>query len=284
MITKKKRKFIIVFLTFAIVLICLAFPCIMARIKLNHCHQIYADKIIKLPDKENNNLGFTGTGLFWDSNKKVFLIGNAGKIKPNEDAFQATIEIVDQDFSIIKSSIPCYLNFINMRDIQGVSKSIDDTIWFCSYGENKVRHIDIYGNEIGSFSIAKPSGIAYDTRDNTIWILTDYYLYNCTYEGTINKKIKVHVKGQDHLFLDEKNNLMYFSAGANYYGDSYIYTLNLETNELKPLYVLKDSYAIEGITIIDNSLYVLNDGYYHNAKVAVNQVNIYNLDDLKVAE
>ena len=38
-----------------------------------------------------------------------------------------------------------------MRDIQGVTKSIDGTIWLCSYGENKVRHIDEKGNEIGYF-------------------------------------------------------------------------------------------------------------------------------------
>ena len=55
-----------------------------------------------------------------------------------------------------------------MRDIQGVTKSTDGTIWLCSYGENKVRHIDEKGNELGNFDIKEPSGIANDSRSNTL--------------------------------------------------------------------------------------------------------------------
>lgn len=65
----------------------------------------------------------------------------------------------------------CYLNFENMRDIQGVSKSTDGIIWLCSYGENKIYHIDEFGNKIGNFNILEPSGIANDSKDNTLWIL-----------------------------------------------------------------------------------------------------------------
>lgn len=57
--------------------------------------------------------------------------------------------------------------------------------------------------------------------------------------------------------------------------------VDLETNEIKPVYELQDSYAIEGIAIVDDVLYVLNDGYYHDAKVAVNQVNMYDLKNTK---
>ena len=35
------------------------------------------------------------------------------------------------------------------------------------------------------------------------------------------------------------------------------------------------------IAIVDDVLYVLNDGYYHDAKVAVNQVNMYDLKNTK---
>ena len=171
-----------------------------------------------------------------------------------------------------------------MRDIQGVTKSTDGTIWLCSYGENKVRHIDEKGNELGSFDIKEPSGITNDSRSNTLWILTNNYLYNCSYDGVVQKTIKIHIKGQDQLFLDEKNDLIYFSAGVDYHGDSYIYTVDLKTSKVKPLYVLKDSYAIEGITIVDDVLYVLNDGYYHDAETPINQVNMYFLNKLQTKE
>ncbi len=86
------------------------------------------------------------------------------------------------------------------------------------------------------------------------------------------------------MFLDEENELIYFSAGADYHGDSYIYTVDLKTNKVEPLYILKDSYAIEGITIVNNVLYVLNDGYYHDAQISVNQVNMYYLNRLQTKE
>lgn len=171
-----------------------------------------------------------------------------------------------------------------MRDIQGVTKSTDGTIWLCSYGENKVRHIDEKGNELGNFDIKEPSGIANDSKSNTLWTLTNNYLYNCSYDGVVQKTIKIHIKGQDQLLLDEKNDLIYFSAGADYHGDSYIYTVDLKTSKVKPLYVLKDSYAIEGITIVDDVLYVLNDGYYHDAETPINQVNMYFLNKLQTKE
>lgn len=278
---KKQLIFMLFFFVLFFAAVYIILPCIKVKIEQEKCDKIYANKIIKLPDKEIKDVGFTCTGLYWDKEEECFLIGDAGKYKPDEKHFRASIEIVEKDFSAIKGYIPCYLSFENMRDIQGVTKSIDGTIWLCSYGENKVRHIDEKGNEIGYFDIKEPSGIANDSRSNTLWILTNNYLYNCSYDGVVQKKIKVHIKGQDQLFLDEENDLIYFSAGADYYGDSYIYTVNLKTKKVKPLYVLKDSYAIEGMTIVDNVLYVLNDGYYHDAQTPVNQVNMYYLNNIQ---
>ena len=251
---KKKRLismlfFLIIFFTVGYIIL----PRIRVKIEQEKCDKIYANKILKLPDKEKANVGFTCTGLYWDKEEECFFIGNAGKYKPNDKTFQASIEIVEKDFSAIKGDIPCYLKFENMRDIQGVTKSTDGTIWLCSYGENKIRHIDEKGNELGNFDIKEPSGIANDSRSNTLWILTNNYLYNC-------------------------------SAGADYHGDSYIYTVDLKTSKVKPLYVLKDSYAIEGITIVDDVLYVLNDGYYHDAETPINQVNMYFLNKLQTKE
>ena len=234
----KKKKRLIFMLFFLIIFFTVGYiilPRIRVKIEQEKCDKIYANKILKLPDKEKANVGFTCTGLYWDKEEECFFIGNAGKYKPNDKTFQASIEIVEKDFSAIKGDIPCYLKFENMRDIQGVTKSTDGTIWLCSYGENKVRHIDEKGNELGNFDIKEPSGIANDSKSNTLWTLTNNYLYNCSYDGVVQKSIKIHIKGQDQLFLDEKNDLIYFSAGADYHGDSYIYTVDLKTSKVKPL-------------------------------------------------
>ena len=62
------------------------------------------------------------------------------------------------------------------------------------------------------------------------------------------------------------------------------FSVDLKTSKVKPLYVLKDSYAIEGITIVDDVLYVLNDGYYHDAETPINQVNMYFLNKMQTKE
>lgn len=88
-------------------------PHIRVKIEQERCDKIYANKILKLPDREKSNIGFTCTGLYWDQEEDCFFIGSAGKYKPDEKTFQASIEIVEKDFSTIKRDIPCYLNFEN---------------------------------------------------------------------------------------------------------------------------------------------------------------------------
>lgn len=61
----------------------------------------------------------------------------------------------------------------------------------------------------------------------------------------------------------------------DYNGDSYVYEVDKETGEYNMKYILKDSFAIEGISIKDGNMLILNDGYYHNAKTTKNQMNYY---------
>ena len=41
-------------------------PRIRVKIEQEKCDKIYANKILKLPDKEKANVGFTCTGLYWN--------------------------------------------------------------------------------------------------------------------------------------------------------------------------------------------------------------------------
>ena len=222
--------------------------------------------------------GFTCTGLCYDLSTNNFYIGNAGKLCLEEDDFAASIEQVSHDFTGIVSSIECYKNFPDMKDIQGLTLDVDGNIFFCSYGGNLVRSVDVNGNEVGKFYIENPSGIAYEKRTDSLWVLTDKELVNCSKTGQkIYGTYKISEKGQDQLFIDENNNLIYFTCGTDYQSEGYVYTFDMVTRCVQMKYVLKDSYAIEGISIVGNKMYILNDGYYHKAKVTKNQVNIYDI-------
>ncbi len=81
------------------------------------------------------------------------------------------------------------------------------------------------------------------------------------------------------MYLDEKNDIIYFTVGNNYQKPNDVYTINLSTGQIKKKYILKDSYAVEGIFIINHDMYIINDGYYHNAKVPINCINHYRIND-----
>ena len=196
---------------------------------------------------------------------------------PEQEKFSASIIIYDKDFQFLSGINGLADLYPNLRDIQGVSLDADGNIWFCSPGENLVRLISLDGNEINSFSMNNPSGIAFSHSDNTLWVLTNKKLLNCTTDGKILKEIKFKEKGQDQLFIDENNQKIYITVGNNYQNGSYIFVYDIREDKYKPVYFLSDSYAIEGITITSETMFILNDGYYHSAKVPTNQVNIYNL-------
>lgn len=244
--------------------------------KLNGAVQLYSVNIKKVPSYEQingENIGFTCTGLYYDENEQLFYVGNIGKYKPEEKTFKATIEIIDSSFENILETITLYDKYPNIKDIQGITKDSNDNIWFCSPAENLIRLISKDGNEISKISVKNPSGIAYDKEKKNLWVLTDKFLINYSTKGDVIKKFFIKEKGQDQLYIDESKIL--FTAGLDYNGDSYIYEVDKETGKYKIKYILKDSFAIEGISIVDNNILILNDGYYHNAKVAENQLNYY---------
>lgn len=85
---------------------------------------------------------------------------------------------------------------------------------------------------------------------------------------------------QDQLCTINGANLG-FSLGASYHGDDINFCI-LDTADMaiKKLYQLCQSYAIEGVFYFDGYLYVLNDGLYHQAKIAQNYVAQYALNDI----
>lgn len=272
---KKILKKILIYVIILIIL-GVALFCFYVNNKLNDAIQLYSVSIKKIPSYEQiegKKIGFTCTGLYYDENEQLFYVGNIGKYKPEEKTFKATIEIIDSNFENIVGTIKLYDKYPNIKDVQGITKDNNGNIWFCSPAENLVRLISKDGNEISKISVKNPSGIAYDKEKKSLWVLTNKFLINYSVEGEIIKKFFIKEKGQDQLYIDKSKIL--FTAGLDYNGDSYIYEVDKETGKYKVKYILKDSFAVEGISIIDNNILILNDGYYHDAKVAENQINYY---------
>ena len=239
-----------------------------------------ADSQIALPDIYNNGHGWTCTGLAYDPQTNTFLVGDIGKELPSSVGFASQIVRVSYDFSSVVGEIPLSATFTSMQDVQGITiDTSDGTIWLCSPSENKIHHINSNGQNLGSISITKPTGIAYSFKDDSLWVLnynnkilhitksgTTYETYDFAYSDTL-----------DQCFLDAEKGYLYITAGANYTGRNNVYLFDINTHH-QSITCTVDSYSVEGIWIGADRMVIVNDGYYHSATVQVNQANIYQLD------
>ena len=238
-----------------------------------------ASSTVALPDIYNNGHGFTCTGLAYDASNNTFLIGDIGKATPSTLGFASKIIRVSYDFLTVVEQIDLYTEFPNMSDVQGITiDTSDGTIWFCSTSEKKIRHMDSSGNSIGSITLNdSPTGVAYSSTDDCLWVLTYAATNNIikmSKTGTVIEQYTFSYAEQlDQCFLDTEGNL-YITAGANYISRNNVYVFNTISHE-QSIACTVDSYSVEGIWIGTNIMFILNDGYYHSAFVAVNQVNIY---------
>lgn len=239
--------------------------------------RLKSNKVISLPGIRNTEDGFTCTGLVYDPQKCVFLVGNAGKLNPADEVFEANIVVLSENFETVLKTIDCYKFFPDMRDIQGVTIDGNGFIWLCSYGENKVRKISVEGNSLFEFEIKEPSGIAYSAVTNSLWVLTSNKLLNCDLNGKVIKSYSFKQAGQDQICIDDNRGLIYITAGNDYHDSSFVYRFDISKGQFELMYILEDSYAIEGIAIVNNYMYIMNDGLYHDAEISSNQVNIYDI-------
>lgn len=225
--------------------------------------------------------GFTCTGLAYDAAEEAFLVGNCGKMQPEETIFRATIVKVSKKEFRYLSEIKLYEMFPDMKDIQGLTiDTSDQSIFFCSFGERKVRHISKDGIDLGGFDLETPSGISYDARTDTLWALTYTSLVHLSKTGEMLEEIPFSVEGQDQIYLDEENDAIYITAGRNTSSQNEVYRADLQSKQMELAFVLQDSFGIEGIFLEGNSMYVLNDGYYHSARVPENHVRLYDISML----
>lgn len=223
----------------------------------------------------------TCTGLSYNPNKKEFYLGNYGKDSRTDISKKPSVVILDDELSFVQN-IPIIDG--KKVDIQGVSCNVrTGTIWYTDsqyiYEIDALSTAVIKKVDIGFYKNFYPNGILYDFRDDTVWVLCKYgLLLHISNDGDVKKVFQMNYIGQDHLCFDKNYNIC-VSMGVDYWGDdNFIIVFNPSTERIIYCYRVKGSYAIEGIYIMDNYLYVLNDGKYHEARIKENYINVYKLE------
>lgn len=225
------------------------------------------------------SLRFTCTGLCYNEKDHLFYVGNIGASTPADFGNgRSTIMVLSEGLDTCLYELAIADTFPAMKDIQGVTYDpVDHTLWFCSFSENKVRHISLKGNPLLQFAIQQPTGIAYDSKRDALWILTYSELLLISKEGEVRVRYPIEIDGQDQLFYDSIKDRILMTAGLDYQGTGLVFEIHPENGYRKVLYRLIDSHAIEGIVLKNNQLFIANDGYYHQAKIPFNQINVYEL-------
>lgn len=245
------------------------------------------ERIHYLPDAANSpeGAGFTCTGLAYDATSNTFWAGNYGKLHPQDNEIHPSLVNLSFDFSTVLKEIQ--LESYDGINVQGVAfDSSNQSIW---YADGKsIINIDQTGTRqmsftLGQYSAYIPNGLTYDASTDTLYVLCYYsYLLHYSKQGTLLDVARCAYADQDQLCSINGANLG-FSLGASYRKDDINFCIHdADHLAIKAAYQLRQSYAIEGVFYLDGYLYVLNDGLYHQAKIAKNYVAQYALKDIDV--
>ena len=228
---------------------------------------------------EFNENDFTCTGMTYDTKNNSIWIADYGAENDNNELNPRLLEL-DYEYKNV-------INIINLKNImdnsfnlQGISyDEIDNSLWLATgdyiYEINKNGDI-IQKYSMGKYSKYKSNGIFVD--NDKIWILCyKKYLLCLNREGDFINKYKFNFMDQDHIYI--YNNKIYCTVGADYSGDNnFVFTFDLTTKVINNLYKIEGSYAIEGIIIKDNIMYIANDGKFHNDIIGHSYISEYKLE------
>lgn len=228
--------------------------------------------------------GWTNTGMVRLSDG-TFWISNHGKALGADATFLPSLVHVSANFSTILSEILLAPLYPGIGTVQGVVyDTSDDTLWFADANNEKVRHITTAGVVIAGDEITasfRPNGIARDPADDGMWIWEEepngngFEKRSCV-DGTVTEvETSLNLGGNDHLYYDATNKVLYASYGTNGTAGK----INIYSTALSPMKLIgtircpvAQVDAVEGLAIYGNTLYVNNDGYFHSGAVPFNRV------------
>ena len=164
-------------------------------------------------------------------------------------------------------------------NLQGIAHDpIDDAIWI-AVGDS-IQKISKSGKlikviDLGKYKKYQANGICMDDADHTLWILCyNKYLLHFDREGSLVKSYPVNMKDQDMIYM--YNGLIYITVGADYKGEeNYCAVFDPATEKLWIQYELVQSYAVEGIYVDEDYIYIINDGAFHNAMIPRTYISVY---------
>lgn len=230
--------------------------------------------------------GFTCTGLdriTAGPYAGCWLVGSDGRTTDGTaggppGSFNAEVLILTPDFRRIMTKFSLG---VAATSVQGVvfNKITGTSFWAAMTNNGTIRHYNLYGVSAGleiaadritwAYGLDGPTGLAHVVASNALWVTdpasSTMRLLSCV-DGSQISSFALSLASRDQLHLDEANNLLYYSVGANG-ADGYVYVSNLSNpTDVSLAYgPLKYCQAPEGLHIDRETgiLTKLSDGGYH---------------------
>ncbi len=223
-----------------------------------------------------NGRRITCTGMTFDPDDNLFWICDYGRETESDPNYEPGIVGLDASFTKVERVFR--LSLEPNDSLQGITyDTASHTLWFTT--GNTLVNISKTG-EILSRSLTKYqyNGLLYDDENDTLLALCyRRYLLTINKDNKILSQQSVNYDNQDQMCFSNNKELL-ISVGNDYHGDqNYIVQFNAKNNDAVRFYKAISSYAIEGMVVRGDFLYVCNDGFYHDAEIKENYIAIYSL-------
>ena|GEM_PF-4866007 len=241
--------------------------------------------------------GWTCTGLFYDNG--TFWSGNDGRRNHNDRTHDPSIIRMDMDGTTILEQIDVHALeqsagvSWNIKTIQGVIVDNDGDLWVASSNSHVLFKVTATQTEDGTTEYQlDPSkmiqhkganGVAFNPDTNEMMVysvasgrVTVFDISDGSATATRSFAIG---KGGDQLFYQAETGQLFASFGGN--GQAgYMRVYYPDTGQrIGQTSRFEEVTAVEGISIVDNQLFIQSDAYFHpEGPVDLNQLIIYDLD------
>ncbi len=225
---------------------------------------------------------FTCTGITFDSSNYSFWIGDYGALSPNAIPYPRIIEVNNKLTEILNEIKLDFLAGTSGANLQGVAYDTKDNALWIAIGKSIVQ-INKKGTPLSTIDMNNYSanGICYNDKDNTLWVL-------CTKDYLLHfskEGILLNKFRFDYFAQDHIciiNGYLYVTVGADYQGvNNYVCKVNPEDGKVIGLYKTEGANSIEGICFVDNKILIANDGFYHSDVIGQSYITEYSFNEFK---
>lgn len=215
---------------------------------------------------------FTCTGMVRDPADSTLWIANDGRGAPLSVVFHPSIVHIDNDGNKL-GEIDVLAARPAAQSLQGICIDGAGTIWVASVAESALLNFTKSGSFIKAYTVdANPNGLAYDSLNNLLIVLSDSTFAFKTYNASTGAEVGTLPSGSNFDQLQWFPDGTLIGATGNNGSNGSIARLTAGASGWQTIFSLDGALAIEGIDLYGDLFRTANDAYFHDVGNKLNQL------------